>query len=66
MPLIVDEDETLIAGYAKPPFFALSSISAYWSGVAMGMGSPRRGAADGTSLSAAGGRRSAAGSLEGR
>src|ERR1700712_940336 len=35
--LIVDDDETLIAGYANPRAFALSSISAYWSGVATGM-----------------------------
>jgi hypothetical protein len=35
--LIVDDDDTLIAGKAKTFFFAVSSISAYWSGVATGM-----------------------------
>ncbi len=33
----VCEDDTLIAGNAKPCDFAVSSISAYFSGVAMGM-----------------------------
>ena len=35
--LRVCEDDTLIAGNAKPRAFAASSISAYFSGVAMGM-----------------------------
>src|SRR3546814_8337981 len=35
--LRVCEDDTLIAGKAKAPAFAASSISAYFSGVAMGM-----------------------------
>src|SRR3954453_5287427 len=35
--LRVCEDDTLIAGNAKPCDFAASSISAYFSGVAMGM-----------------------------
>ena len=35
--LRVCEDETLIAGYANEPAFARSSMSAYTSGVAMGM-----------------------------
>ena len=35
----VCDDETLMAGNAKPWDFAVSSISAYFSGVAMGMGS---------------------------
>ena len=34
----VCEDVTLIAGYAKRPSFARSSICAYVSGVAMGIG----------------------------
>ena len=34
----VCDDETLMAGNAKPWAFAVSSISAYFSGVAMGMG----------------------------
>src|SRR5690349_24610057 len=38
--LSVCEDDTLMAGYAKDPAFARSSMSAYTSGVAMGMGSP--------------------------
>src|SRR6266542_651172 len=33
----VSDDVTLIAGYANPPAFARSSISAYTSGVAIGM-----------------------------
>ncbi len=33
----VCEDDTLMAGKAKPCDFAASSISAYFSGVAMGM-----------------------------
>ena len=33
----VCEDDTLMAGNAKPCDFAASSISAYFSGVAMGM-----------------------------
>jgi hypothetical protein len=36
--LMVCDDETLIAGKAKPDFLAVSSISAYCSGVATGMG----------------------------
>ena len=40
----VCEEDTLIAGKAKDPAFAASSISAYFSGVAMGMGSPLAGA----------------------
>ena len=36
--LRVWEDDTLIAGNAKAPAFAASSISAYFSGVAMGTG----------------------------
>ncbi len=36
----VCEDDTLIAGKAKAPAFAASSISAYFSGVAIGMGRP--------------------------
>ena len=35
--LRVCEDDTLIAGNANAPAFAVSSISAYFSGVAMGM-----------------------------
>src|SRR3954471_7686036 len=35
--LIVADDETLMAGNAKGCLFAVSSISAYWSGVAIGM-----------------------------
>ena len=35
--LRVWEDDTLIAGNAKAPAFAASSISAYFSGVAMGI-----------------------------
>ena len=37
----VCDDVTLIAGYAKAPAFARSSISAYTSGVAMGMADSR-------------------------
>ena len=37
--LSVCDDETLMAGKAKPCAFAVSSISAYISGVAMGIGS---------------------------
>jgi len=40
IPLMVDEEDALIAGYANPPFFALSSMSAYCSGVATGIESP--------------------------
>ena len=40
--LIVCDDETLNAGYANPLAFALSSISAYWSGVATGMVTPSK------------------------
>ena len=36
----VCEDETLMAGYAKEPAFARSSMSAYTSGVAMGIATP--------------------------
>ena len=35
--LRVCDDETLMAGNAKAPAFAASSISAYFSGVAMGI-----------------------------
>ena len=38
--LRVWDDETLMAGYAKDPAFARSSMSAYTSGVAMGIASP--------------------------
>ena len=37
----VCEDDTLMAGKAKPCDFAASSISAYFSGVAMGMTAPQ-------------------------
>ena len=39
----VCEDDTLMAGKAKPCDFAASSISAYFSGVAMGMGNSSAG-----------------------
>jgi len=43
----VCEDETLMAGNANLPAFAASSISAYFSGVAMGMQvAPRSGCDD--------------------
>ena len=38
--LRVCDEDTLMAGNAKPCDFAASSISAYFSGVAMGMGTP--------------------------
>jgi hypothetical protein len=42
--LSVWEDDTLIAGNAKDPAFAASSISAYFSGVAIGIAAaPARG-----------------------
>ena len=34
------DDDTLMAGNAKEPAFAASSISAYFSGVAIGMARP--------------------------
>ena len=39
----VCDDETLMAGKAKPWAFAVSSISAYFSGVAMGIGNSSAG-----------------------
>ena len=40
--LRVCDEDTLMAGKAKPCDFAASSISAYFSGVAMGMGNSWR------------------------
>src|SRR6478752_2640521 len=52
--LIDCELAALIAGYAKPPAFARSSISAYCSGVATGMTAPCSGDVHGNSSEAPG------------